>query len=157
MPMYWSGPFFCRCECGWESERKKNPIAAQFAGEAHLPRCSFYAEAITVQNGQKAAPMINRDKYFDGAKFLAAKDVKDGQKVTIEKFEEIKTRIGLRPIVRLEGFEMPLGLNATNLDRLVELLGENEVKWAGKQVTLIIVQAPNPKKGGKEGPAIRVK
>lgn len=156
MPMYWTGPWKCYCSCGWESEWKKNPVAAQFAGEAHIPHCPSYRDAVLILNGEKRFEMSNRDKYFQSSQFLKAADIKKGQIVVVEKFEEAKTRLGLRPILRLKGIEMPLGLNATNYDRMVELHGEDEEKWAGKKLTLTIVNAPNPQKGGKEGPAIRI-
>lgn len=100
--------------------------------------------------------MSNRDKYFQSAKFLTPSDVKKGQLLVVEKFEEINTKIGLRPILRIKGLELPLGLNATNYDRMCELYGEDEAKWGGKKITVAIVQAPNPKKDGKEQPAIRI-
>ena len=100
--------------------------------------------------------MIDRNRYFEGGKFLKAADVKDGTKFTIDKFEEIKTRIGLRPILRLVGVEVPLGLNATNLDQLVELYGENEKKWNGKKITLRLVETTNPQQGGKVCTGIRI-
>lgn len=156
MPMYWSGPFICRCLCGWESELKKNPVAAQFAGEAHTPHCPSYRDAVRILNGEKRFENMSRDKYFQSAEFLKAADIKKGQIVVVEKFEEAKTRLGLRPILRLKGIEKPLGLNATNYDKMTELHGEDEQKWAGKKLTLTIAMAPNPQKDGKEGPAIRI-
>lgn len=45
--MYWKGPFQVRCSCGWKTV-KKNPVAAQFAGEAHIPHCRLYAEQMRI-------------------------------------------------------------------------------------------------------------
>jgi hypothetical protein len=100
--------------------------------------------------------MIDRDKYFQGGNFLKAKDFKDGQQVIVTQFEEVKTRIGTRPVLRLQGFEAPLGLNATNMDKMIEKYGNNEKTWAGKRIRISIIMAPNPSKGGKEGPAVRI-
>lgn len=97
-----------------------------------------------------------RSDYFKGGNFLKAAAIKNGQFAIVEAFEEAKTRLGTRPILRLRGFEEPFGLNATNYDRMVELFGENEKQWAGKKIKLIIVQAPNPSAGGKMQPAIRI-
>ena len=97
-----------------------------------------------------------RDKYFQSANFLKPKDVKNGQVVMVDKFEEAKTRIGLRPLLRLDGIEAPLGLNATNYDAMCEAFGEDETRWHGKAIRLHITTAPNPSQGGKEGPALRI-
>jgi len=99
---------------------------------------------------------IDRNKYFEGGKFLKAADVKDGSKFVIERFEEITTRIGVRPILRLQGVETPLGLNATNLDQLVEKFGENEKKWPGKKITIKLVQTTNPQQGGAACTGLRI-
>jgi hypothetical protein len=100
--------------------------------------------------------MQDRSKYFQGGNFLKAADIKDGQLVTIEKFEEAKTRLGTRPILRLKGIEQPFGLNATNFDRMIEKFGESENSWAGKKIRLVLRMAANPQKGGKEQPSIRI-
>ena len=154
--MYWTGPFRCICECGWTSEWKKNPIAAQFSGEAHTREgCTFTRDAMRVFRGEKKAPMPDRKKYFQGGEFLKADDVKDGQLVVVEKFEEATTRLGVRPILRLKGIEAPLGLNATNFDKMVEKFGEKETAWAGKKIKLTLVRANNPQTN-KEQDAIRI-
>lgn len=97
-----------------------------------------------------------RSDYFQGGNFLKAKDFKNGQIVLIDEFNEAKTRIGTRPILRFRGFDAPFGLNATNYDTLVQKFGEDEKKWAGKKVHISIIQAPNPSNGGKMGPAVRL-
>lgn len=99
---------------------------------------------------------VPRSDYFKGGNFLKAAAIKNGQLAIVEGFEEAKTRLGTRPILRLRGFEEPFGLNATNYDKMVERFGEDEKKWAGKKIKLLIVQAPNPSAGGKMQPAIRV-
>lgn len=40
MPLNW----ILHCECGWEKPYR-NPVAARWGGESHLPFCSFYREA----------------------------------------------------------------------------------------------------------------
>lgn len=103
-------------------------------------------------------PEINREKYFDSAKFLHAADFKKGEtKVIIEAFEEVTTRLGLRPILRLKGYEAPLGLNATNIDALISRHGNNSDKWAGKPLTVYKVKTTDPSQGGKEVDGLRIK
>jgi hypothetical protein len=155
--MYWTGPFRCHCECGWTSEPKKNPVAAQFAGEAHLERgsCPFQRDAMRVIRGEKAFEMPDRNKYFEGGAFLKAGDIKDGQFFIVEKFEEATTRLGIRPVLRLKGIDMPLGLNATNFDRMVELFGEKEAAWVGKKIKLVLARVNNPQTK-KEQDGIRI-
>lgn len=100
---------------------------------------------------------VNREKYFDASKALKAADIKKEQKVTILKFEEVTTKLGLRPILRLKGFEAPLYINATNIDTLINKFGEDSDKWAGKSVTLYKVKTTDPSQGGKEVDGIRIK
>lgn len=100
--------------------------------------------------------MPDREKYFKGGAALKAKDIKNGQLFTIEEFDEAKTKLGTRPILRLKGVEEAFFLNATNFDRMVEKFGENESNWKNKKIRLVITSAPNPSQGGKEGPAIRI-
>ena len=100
--------------------------------------------------------MPDKGKYFTGGNFLKAADVKDGQLVTIEKFDEAKTRLGVRPVLRLKGIEKPFGLNATNFDKMVDKYGENEKNWTDKKIRLVIVKAPNPSNAGKMQDAIRI-
>lgn len=101
--------------------------------------------------------MPDRSKYFKAGQFLKADDVKDGQFVFIEAFEEVKTKLDKdpRPIIRFKGIEKPLGLNATNFDKLIEKFGEKEKDWMGKKVKLTLVKANNPQTG-KEQDAIRI-
>src|SRR5690348_10345098 len=55
-----------RCECGWE-KAYGNPVAAQWGGESHLPRCPFYLEAqrICAEENEKEKRKMAR-KVFDG-------------------------------------------------------------------------------------------
>jgi hypothetical protein len=155
--LQWRGPFRVYCECGWESDWKRNPIAAQWTGEAHVlsGSCKFQRDAMRVLRGEKAAPMPDRKKYFQGGEFLKADDIKDGQFVIVEKFEEANTKLGTRPVLRLKGMEKPLGLNATNFDKMIEKFGEKESTWTGKKIKLSLVKANNPQTG-KEQDAIRI-
>src|SRR5277367_3320056 len=157
MPMNWKGPFKVYCSCGWESDWKRNPIVAQWIGEAHTQSgsCKFQRDAMRVLRGEKRIEMPDRKKYFQGGSFLKADDVKDGQLVIVEKFEEAQTKLGTRPVLRLKGMEAPLGLNATNFDKMVEKFGEKESTWAGKKIKLVISRANNPQTG-KEQDAIRI-
>src|SRR5436309_2687826 len=101
---------------------------------------------------------VNREKYFDSAKFLKAADLPKGETVcTIEKFEEVTTRLGLRPLLRLKGYEMPLGLNATNIDAIIEKHGDDADKWIGKKITIYKVKTTDPSQGGKEVDGLRIK
>jgi hypothetical protein len=134
------------CPCGW-TQICNNPYRAQFAIDRHrLENCDYW----------KGAGMPEREKYFKESNWLKAPDFKDGQKVVIEEFGEAKTQIGLRPLLRLKGYENPLGLNATNFDKLTEKFGDNEKDWSGKKITIRIILAPNPSQDGKEGPAVRI-
>lgn len=149
---------FSRCMCGWEKEYR-NPVAARFGWEKHIEvgACQAYNDALLILTGRKEQPkMPDRGKYFQGGNFLKATDVKDGQTVTVEKFEEAKTRLGTRPILRLKGMEQPFGLNATNFDKMIEKFGENEKDWAGKKIRLMYAMAPNPSQGGKETRTLRI-
>jgi hypothetical protein len=102
--------------------------------------------------------MRERSEFFDSTPFLKAKDVKDGGKFIIESFDAVKTRLGpkLYPLLRLKDWEEPFGLNATNYDKMVELFGPDQKKWAGKKIKLVKVKAPNPSKGGQIGDALRI-
>lgn len=98
-----------------------------------------------------------REKYFPGANFLKASDIEDESVYTVLGFEEIKTRISdePRPVLRLKGEEKPLGLNATNFDKMIEKFGDETEKWKSKRITLMLVRARNPQTG-KEQDAIRI-
>src|SRR5271170_2933257 len=37
--------YIIKCECGWEKSYR-NPVAAQWGGESHRPRCSFFQAAL---------------------------------------------------------------------------------------------------------------
>lgn len=127
----------------WRSRSLEEIIEWQFK----LPKGSLnFGERYT---------MPDRDKYFQSGAWLKAKDVKNGQLLIIEEFGEAKTKIGLRPYVKFKGFENPFGLNATNFDQFIQKFGEDESKWAGKRVKVVIVQAANPSAGGKMQAAIR--
>lgn len=101
---------------------------------------------------------VSTEKYFEGSNFLKAKDLQKAETTaTIDKFEEIKTRLGERPILRLRGFDFPLGLNSTNLQFLIEKYGDDADKWTGKKVILYKVKTTDPSQGGKEVDGIRIK
>jgi hypothetical protein len=106
--------------------------------------------------GKGETMKINRDEFFEGGQFLKAPDVKNGQQFTIEKAEVLKTRIGDSLVLRFKGQEKPFGLNATNFDMMVEKFGDETDDWVDKRIKLNITTAPNPSKGGKEGPALRI-
>ena len=99
--------------------------------------------------------LIQTDKYFEGAKFLKAGDVKNGTRLTIEKAEEIKTQIGARVILRFKGIEIPLSLNKTNMDWMIKKYGNNTDKWIGKILKIRLEETTNPKAGGKVCDGIR--
>jgi hypothetical protein len=101
-------------------------------------------------------PKLDRSEFFQGGAFLKAADVRPGTKYTVVKFDAIKTRIGLRPILRLKETELPFGLNATNFDKCVEKWGDDSDHWAGKKISFSKVKAPNPQLGGKEVDALRI-
>lgn len=102
------------------------------------------------------ARKIDREKYFESAKFLKAENVRAGTKFTILTFEEIKTRLGIRPILRLKESDLPFGLNATNFDKMVEKFGDDADKWKGKKITLVHEANVNNPSTGKSGPALRI-
>jgi hypothetical protein len=159
MPLQWAGPWRSFCACGFVTDWMNNPFRAQLAGERHIPQCPYYLRAKLILLGKTEVPLSkdgSMEKYFgEGASFLKADDVKEGQKFVIEKFDEAVTDIGLRPLLRLKGNSKPLGLNKTNYKKLREKFGKDETKWAGKQITLKIVIANNPTTR-QEGPAIRI-
>ena len=101
---------------------------------------------------------LDRNKYFDSRPFLKGGDIKDRTTVTVEAFEEIKTRVNEkpRPCLRFKGYEMPLGLNVTNFTKMIEKHGDDPDKWPGKKLVLRVVSAPNPSENGKETKAIRI-
>jgi hypothetical protein len=61
-----------------------------------------------------------------------------------------------RPILRLKESDKPLGLNATNFDRMLSKFGDDADKWAGKKITLIHEAGVNNPSTGKTGPALRI-
>jgi len=102
------------------------------------------------------ANKLDRSQFFQGGAFLKASDVRPGTKYTIVKFDAIKTRIGLRPILRLKETELPFGLNATNFDKMVEKYGDDADNWEGKKIAFNKVKATKPQLGGKEVDALRI-
>ena len=101
-------------------------------------------------------PKLDRGEYFQGAAFLKAADVRPGTKYTVLKFEAIKTRIGLRPILRLKETELPFGLNATNFDKMVDKFGDDSDDWISKKITFNKVKVANPQLGGREVDGLRI-
>lgn len=101
----------------------------------------------------------NHQDFFDSVPFLKGSDIKGDTRVTVEKFDAVKTRLNdkkPRPILRLKGYDSPLGLNVTNFNKMIEKFGDETNKWAGKQITLRRVLVTNPQEGGKETPGIRI-
>lgn len=91
---------------------------------------------------------VNRDKYdMGGGKFLKANMVKDHAIFTIDKFEELQTRLGVRPVLRLKGVDEPFGLNATNLDWMIDKYGDDSDKWINKKIRIGKVRVNNPQTG----------
>ena len=90
--------------------------------------------------------MINRNRYA-GDKVLRHTDFKNGQVVTILAFVEIRSTLRGREVqagLRLEGFDPLLPLNTTNLDYLLDKLGEDEQKWRYKKVKINLVDVEDP-------------
>jgi hypothetical protein len=133
--------------CGWLSNWKRSWVAALFSGEYHWEHgCKSIIEArSTIVDGKEVMP--DRSKYFKAARFLGPDDVKNGQFLQIDSFDEINTRVGLRAVLRLKGFEQPFTLNATNYDFLTDKFGEDEKKWAGKRIKVAIIKVNNPQTG----------
>ena len=99
---------------------------------------------------------LDRTIYFQGGNFLKVEDVRPGEKYTVVEFQEAKTRIGIRPILRFKEVDKPFGLNATNFDKMIEKYGDNSDNWKGKKITFSKVRATNPQLGGKEVDALRI-
>lgn len=79
------------------------------------------------------------------AQYLKAADVPKETKVKITKFEEIKRNDGrIGQIIHLKGYDKVLDLNATNLNVLIDKLGDDSDLWAGKDITLFKVKTENP-------------
>lgn len=102
-------------------------------------------------------PKANRETYFDKQEFLKGADIKKDTVVTVEKFEEITTRISKkpRPCLRLKGFDAPLGLNVTNFEKMIDKFGDDTSDWEGKRITLKRALVNNPQ-NKKEQPGIRI-
>jgi hypothetical protein len=153
----WRGPFILHCECGWE-KTYRNPIAAQWGGESHLPHCSFYQHACAVMRGEKKVEMARAD-YFSNPQvdWIKVEDVKSGQVLTIEMFEEMYfSGQGKKPAIRFKELpEQALILNQTNYDFFADLFGEDEFQWGGEKVIVRIEQVENPRKGQALQPGIR--
>lgn len=79
-----------------------------------------------------------------GAPSLKPGDVKNGQRFVIEKFEEVTTKLGTRPILRFKGTEQAFFLNQTNLRTMIEKFGDETTKWIGKQIRFDKVRVNNP-------------
>lgn len=99
---------------------------------------------------------VNREELY-GQQFIKAEDIKDGQKLTIEKVEFVSSDLkkgGKTLCLFFKGFDHPLSLNATNFDYMCEKYGDDTDKWVSKTLT-----ARKPKvenfKTGKEVDAIR--
>src|SRR5271155_5482233 len=106
---------------------------------------------------EKERPLINRDRYAGDA-VIRAKDVKNGQVVTIDWFKEMKSSLRdkpMQPALQLSEFpDALLPLNVTNLDALLDKFGEDEEKWKGKKIKLMVVSVNTPE--GEPTKGIRI-
>jgi hypothetical protein len=57
-------PWQIKCECGWE-KIYRNPVAARYGGEAHLPFCSFFSEALAAKGGRREENMAKNPNQSD--------------------------------------------------------------------------------------------
>jgi hypothetical protein len=90
--------------------------------------------------------------------FLKASDLEDNE-VEAEITSDVReTKTGKLVFnIKIGDKEYTFGyLNATNRNRLIDLLGEETSNWVGKKITLIKVMATNPKTK-QEVETIRVK
>jgi hypothetical protein len=156
----WRGPFTLHCACGWE-KTYRNPIAAQWGGESHLPHCSFYATAQMILRGEiRRQEKMSRQDYFGDRpdiEWIKPNHVKNGQVVTIDMFEEFSFP-GQPPKPGIRFKELPdmgLILNQTNYDFFADLFGQDEFQWGGEKVVIRIEQVENPRKNQQLQPGIR--
>lgn len=99
---------------------------------------------------------VNRENLY-GTQYLKTSDVKNGQKLTIEKVEYVASKFeksGKKLGVFFKGFDLPLGLNATNFDYLVDKFGTDTDKWIGKTIA-ISIEPVKDFTSGKEVDGIR--
>jgi hypothetical protein len=95
-PGYWE----VSCECGWKKTGYKNPVAAQWGGENHLPHCQFYKKAKEIS---EMAKKVFEGKTEDaGAFILAAAFWKLGHTLRGHIIREFQTENGACFSVQLE-------------------------------------------------------
>jgi hypothetical protein len=155
------GNWELHCECGWR-KLYKNPIAARWGGEAHLPFCSFYKASLAITcKGEKEKPEMSRQSYFNDKSnvlWMKPSHVRHGQTLTVDTFEEIRNSLGLRPCVRFKELpEMVFTLNQTNYDFFAQHFGEDEFGWGGEKVVVSIEQISVGQFGERTVPGIRFK
>ena len=95
------------------------------------------------------------------ANYLGHQHLVDGKDMIVKiadvKEEWIQNQNGKekKPVLYFEGDVLPLILNKTNAERIVEVLGEDMVdKWVGQKIQLGIEIVSG---FGKTGPAVRVR
>lgn len=101
---------------------------------------------------------LDTSRYY-GDSFLKAEDVKDKTKVTILGTKENRKPNGderKQLCLILDGYEPVFGLNVTNLNAMIEKMGDDTDKWIGKTIVLRHAMAPNPQKGGHETKTLRI-
>lgn len=90
--------------------------------------------------------------------WIKPEDVKHGQVLTIDTFEEFTFpgQHEKKPAIRFKELpDMALILNLTNYDFFTGEFGENEFQWGGEKVLVKIEQVENPRKHQALQPGIR--
>lgn len=92
-----------KCECGWQKAGYKNPVAARWGGEAHLPHCQFYRDALKKIEGEEMSKKTFEGKTEDaGAFILAAAFWKLGHVLRGTVMREFQTENGACFAIQLE-------------------------------------------------------
>jgi hypothetical protein len=82
--------------------------------------------------------MGNRSTYsYGNSKYMRADEwVGKRQRVHISAVDDVEFEQGLKPVLTFKGQDKKLVVNATNLDILMDALGNNTTKWVGHDVVL---------------------